>query len=366
MLYFLHQLDDYFGPMRVFESISFRASMAFLTCFLLSLLVGERVIRKLISMKVGQPIRTAEEVHKLHELHGGKAGTPTMGGVLIIGTLLLSAALWCRLDNPFIQALIVVTVTTGALGFSDDYLKVKRRKSEGLSARAKLLGQVLSAGLVGGFLAYSPQTGDFIRTLYVPFQDQPVMSDMGWLAIPFFAIVIVGASNAVNLTDGLDGLAAGCTITSVSTFGLLAYISATAPIAKYLLIPTHPGLGEVAIFCSALVGSAAGFLWFNAHPARVFMGDTGSLAIGGILGTIAIVCRQEFLLIVIGGIFVLEAISVILQVGSFKLTGKRIFRMAPIHHHFELKGWHENQVITRFWVLSAILAVIGIATLKMR
>jgi len=367
MLYYLHELSEsIFGPFRIFESIPFRATMAFLTCFVLSLLLGERVIRRLISRKVGQPIRTEAEVHKLHELHGGKAGTPTMGGIMILGTTLLSTILWCKPLNPFIHALVGIMLLTGAIGFVDDYIKVKRRKSDGMSARFKLLAQVGSAALVGAFLAYHPDVGSFIRQLYIPFFDEPILVDMGVLAIPLFVLVIVGASNAVNLTDGLDGLAAGCTITSVGSFGVLAYMGATSLIAEYLSIPESALLGEVAIFCAGLVGATTGFLWFNCHPARVFMGDTGSLAIGGTLGTISIVTCQEFLLVIIGGVFVMEAMSVILQVGSFKLTGKRIFRMAPIHHHFELRGWHENQVILRFWMLSVILAVIGFATLKIR
>ena len=367
MLFYLHELsENIFGPFRIFESIPFRATMAFLTCFILSILLGERVIRRLISLKVGQPIRTAEEVHKLHELHGGKAGTPTMGGVMIIGTTLLATVLWCKPMNPYVHALTAILLLTGAIGFVDDYVKVKRRKSDGISARAKLLAQVGSAALVGAFLAYHPAVGGFIRQLYVPFYAEPLVMDMGWVAIPFFVIVIVGASNAVNLTDGLDGLAAGCTISSVGSYGVLAYMGATSLIAEYLALPESPLLGEVAIFCAGLVGATTGFLWYNCHPARVFMGDTGSLAIGATLGTIAIVTSQEFLLVIIGGVFVMEAASVILQVGSFKMTGKRIFRMAPIHHHFELRGWHENQVILRFWMLSVILAAIGFATLKIR
>jgi len=233
MLYYLHELSEsIFGPFRIFESIPFRATMAFLTCFVLSLLLGERVIRRLISLKVGQPIRTEAEVHKLHELHGGKAGTPTMGGIMILGTTLLSTILWCKPLNPFIHALVGIMLLTGAIGFVDDYIKVKRRKSDGMSARFKLLAQVGSAALVGAFLAYHPDVGSFIRQLYIPFFDEPILVDMGVLAIPLFVLVIVGASNAVNLTDGLDGLAAGCTITSVGSFGVLAYMGATSLIAS--------------------------------------------------------------------------------------------------------------------------------------
>lgn len=366
MMYHLHLLEEQLGVLRIFESITLRASLACVTAFLLCIVLGPRVIAILVALKAGQPIRDAAEIHRLHALHGNKAGTPTMGGVLIIGAVTLSTLLWARVGMPFVQTALFVMIAAGAVGFADDYLKIRRRKSDGLSARAKLIALAAIALVAGAYLAWHPSTGSFIRAFHIPFLKTPLFSDIGWLCLPFFALVIVGASNAVNLTDGLDGLATGCTITTTAAYGLLAYAAGTFTIAEYLLIPHHPSLGELAVFCSALAGAAFGFLWFNCHPAQVFMGDTGSLAIGAVIGLIAIAVRHELLLILIGGIFVAEALSVILQVGSFKLRGKRIFRMAPIHHHFELKGWHENKVIMRFWMVSAFLAVVGLASLKLR
>jgi len=366
MMYYLHLLQDQLGVLRVFESITFRGAMACLTAFLLCLWLGNFVIRVLVAMRIGQPIRSAAVVHRLHELHEGKAGTPTMGGVLIIGAVLVSCLFWARLELPFLHVVIFVMLAAGLLGFQDDYLKVRLRKSDGLSMRTKLLVQLVIALVAGAYLAWHPATGEHIRAFHVPFYKQALVLDMGWVALPFFALVIVGCSNAVNLTDGLDGLAIGCTITTTMTYALLAYLGGTYHIAEYLLLPNHPDMAELAVLCAALVGASFGFLWFNCHPARVFMGDTGSLALGAAIGTIAICTKHEILLILIGGVFVMEALSVILQVGSFKLRGKRIFRMSPIHHHFELKGWHENQVIIRFWILSILFALIAFATLKVR
>ena len=365
-MYYLHLWQDHFGVLRLFESITFRASMACLTAFLGSLWLGPLVIRALVALKAGQPIRSAAVVHKLAELHQGKAGTPTMGGVLIIGMVLVSTLLWARMEMPFVHTCLAVLVLAGGVGFTDDYLKVKRKKSDGLSARRKMLFLTTIALAAGAYLSFHPSTGSFIRQLHVPFYKEPVVADMHWLALPFFALVMVGCSNAVNLTDGLDGLATGCAITSVTTYGFMAYAAGTVTVANYLLLPHHPQLSELAVFCAGLVGACFGFLWYNCHPASVFMGDTGSLAIGAVLGTISICVKQEILLVLVGGVFVMEAMSVILQVGSFKMRGKRIFRMAPIHHHFELMGWHENQVILRFWMVSVLFALLGIATLKVR
>jgi phospho-N-acetylmuramoyl-pentapeptide-transferase len=257
-------------------------------------------------------------------------------------------------------------ITLGALGFADDYLKVTKKKSEGISGRFKLLVQLIVAGVVTAVFLTSPLLEVQARSLYVPFFKAPLIANMGLFTFIFFAIVIAGASNAVNLTDGLDGLAAGCTITVAFAYALLTYAAGNFRIAEYLQVPFYPFTGELTIVCSALVGAGLGFLWFNCHPAQVFMGDTGSLAIGGLIGVVAICCKQELLLTVVGGVFVIEAASVILQVLSFKLTGKRIFAMSPIHHHFELSGWKENTVIVRFWILSAICALLGLATLKLR
>lgn len=366
MMYYLHHLSEDVGIFNVFQYITFRAASAAIVSFLLCVLFGERVIRELVALKLGQPIRTAEEVHRLSELHEGKGGTPTMGGVLLLGAVLVSTILWALPTNPFIQAMVVVMVGLGAIGFLDDFLKVKRKNSKGISARVKLLSQGGVAVAVAVFLIAHSATSDYISQLYIPFYKHALIEDMGWFGLPFFVIVIVGCSNAVNLTDGLDGLAIGCTVTVALSYGLFAYLAGHAILAKELLLPFHPQAGELFIMMMALVGAGLGFLWFNCHPAKVFMGDTGSLAIGGMLGTVAICCKQEFLLVIVGGVFVAEALSVILQVLSFKVRKKRIFAMAPIHHHFELKGWHENKVITRFWILSIILAMAGVATLKLR
>jgi phospho-N-acetylmuramoyl-pentapeptide-transferase len=327
---------------------------------------GNFVIRKLISLKVGQPIRTAAEVHRLAELHGGKKGIPTMGGVLIIAAVLVSGLIWCRLDNRFVWLALFAMTTLGGLGFADDYLKVTKKKSDGISGRFKLAIQLIVAAVVTAVFLTSPLLEVQARMLYVPFFKAPVLANMGLLTFVFFAIVIAGASNAVNLTDGLDGLATGCTITVAFAYSLLTYAAGNFKIAEYLQVPFYPFTGELTVVCSALVGAGLGFLWFNCYPAKVFMGDTGSLAIGGLIGVVAICCKQELLLAVVGGVFVIEATSVILQVLSFKMTGKRIFLMSPIHHHFELSGWKENTVIVRFWILSAIFALLGLATLKLR
>jgi phospho-N-acetylmuramoyl-pentapeptide-transferase len=369
----------------LFQYPTFRSASAGLTAFLLTLLAGPWVIRKLISLKVGQPIRSAAEVHKLAELHGGKLGTPTMGGVLILGSVLISTLLWARPLNPFVALCACTMAACGLLGMCDDYKKVKERNSDGISSRRKLLWQFAIALVAACFIYFKPEVSGVgatpqqladgagyclgtkslsISALCFPLWKYPLL-DLHWLIIPFFAFIIVGCSNAVNLTDGLDGLATGCTISTALAYAVLAYLAHRFFIAtEYLVIPHNPYLGELSVFLFALAGAGFGFLWFNCHPAKVFMGDTGSLAIGGALGSAAICTKQELMLVIIGGVFVMEAMSVILQVGSFKLRHKRIFRMSPIHHHFELAGWHENQVITRFWILSIMLALFGLALLK--
>lgn len=346
--------------------ITFRAGLAAMLAFGLSLLLGPWVIRKLISLKIGQPVRTADEVHKLAELHGKKVGTPTMGGVLILGTVLVASLLCARLNNPLVITVLFVMLGHGLLGYMDDYKKVALKNSKGVSARFKLAVQILIGFAATSFLYWNPQTSEYIRELHVPFLKEPLIKDMGLFCFPLFIAVIVGCSNAVNLTDGLDGLATGCTITTAGAYAIFCYLVGNKIQATYLFLPHSAYTGELVIICVALVGACLGFLWFNCHPARVFMGDTGSLAIGGALGTLAICSKHELVLIVVGGVFVMEAGSVILQVGSFKLRGKRIFRMSPIHHHFELHGWHESQVIIRFWILSIIFALLGLATLKLR
>jgi len=366
MLYYLHRLSDQFGGFNVFLYVTFRAVAAAVTAFVVSLIFGNWVIQKLTALKLGQPIRLASEVHRLAELHGGKAGTPTMGGVLVIGAVFLSSVLWARPDNRFVWLALFSMVYLGALGFADDYLKVTKKKSAGVSGRYKLLFQIILAGIVTSVFLTSPLLEVQARSLYVPFIKAPVIDNMSWFTLLFFALVIVGSSNAVNLTDGLDGLAIGCTVTVAFDYALLTYVAGNFRIAEYLQVPFYPFTGELTVVCAALIGAGLGFLWFNCHPAKVFMGDTGSLAIGGMIGVVAICCKQELLLVVVGGVFVIEAVSVILQVISFKATGRRIFAMSPIHHHFELMGWKENTVIVRFWILSGIFALLGLATLKLR
>ncbi len=376
-----------FSFLNLFQYITFRAASAGLLAFLLSLVIGPRVIRKLISLKVGQPIRTAAEVHKLAELHGGKIGTPTMGGVLILGTVLVATLVCARPLNPFVAVCACAMLACGLLGLCDDYRKVKEKNSDGISSRTKLVWQLVIALIAAGFIYFKTEISGFgadparlaagevgytlgknnpigIGAICFPLAKFPLV-DLKWLAIPFFALIIVGTSNAVNLTDGLDGLATGCTISVALSYSLLAYLAGHYFMAaEYLVIPHNLYIAELSVFLMALAGACFGFLWFNCHPAKVFMGDTGSLAIGGGLATAAICTKQELLLIIIGGVFVMEAMSVILQVGSFKLRRKRIFRMSPIHHHFELLGWHESQVIVRFWILSIMLALFGLAILK--
>jgi phospho-N-acetylmuramoyl-pentapeptide-transferase len=366
MMYFLHHLSDQFIGFNVFLYVTFRAIAAAVTAFLLTLIFGNFIIRILIALKLGQPIRGAAEVHRLAELHGGKQGTPTMGGVLVIGSVFVSSLLWARLDNRFVWLVLFCMVYLGALGFADDYLKVTKKKSDGISGRIKLVFQIALALIVTAVFLSSPLLEIQARSLYVPFVKAPVITNMGWFTFIFFLLVIVGSSNAVNLTDGLDGLAIGCTITVAFAYALLSYAAGNFRIAEYLQVPFYPFAGELTVVCSALIGAGLGFLWFNCFPAKVFMGDTGSLSIGGMIGVVAICCKQELLLVVVGGVFVIEAVSVILQVMSFKLTGKRIFVMSPLHHHFELTGWKENTVIVRFWILSIIFALLGLATLKLR
>lgn len=376
MLYYLSELSDWAAKqgisndllkaLNVFSYITFRAICAGITAFLISVIFGNFVIRKLISLKFGQPIRTAAEVHKLHELHGSKKGTPTMGGILLIGSIVISTLLWAKPENPFVWLVLFSTVFLGGIGFYDDWLKVTKKSSDGISSRLKFFLQCLLAGIFTLFFLTNPKLSAMAQQLFVPFFKEPLVLGMGVLTFIFYLLVIVGTSNAVNLTDGLDGLATGCTATVAATYAVLVYVAGNIKTATYLQVPFVPHAGELAVLCVALLGACLGFLWWNAHPARVFMGDTGSLAIGGMLGAVAICCKQELLLVIVGGVFVMEAMSVILQVASFKTTGRRIFKMSPIHHHFELSGWKENTVIVRFWILSVLFALLGLATLKLR
>ncbi len=378
MLYYLYDLsewclkqgwdNDLVKALNVFSYLTFRGICAAATSFLISIIFGNWIIRKLISLKFGQPVRTKEEVHALFELHGSKKGTPTMGGILIIGSIVISVLLWARPTNSFVWLVLFSTLFLGAIGFYDDWLKVSKKSSAGISSRLKFGLQCLLALVFTGFFLLNPdpKIREAAQALYVPFFKDPVIVSMGLFTFVFYLLVIVGTSNAVNLTDGLDGLAIGCTATVASAYAALAYLVGNFRAAEYLQVPFVPLSGELAIVCSALLGACLGFLWWNAHPARVFMGDTGSLAIGGMLGAVAICCKQEILLVIVGGVFVIEALSVILQVASFKLTGKRIIKMSPLHHHFELSGWKENTVIVRFWIMSILFALLGLATLKLR
>ena len=359
MLYhLLYPLHTTFSVFNVFRYITFRMIYASLTAFLVCFLLGPWMIRKLGAMQVGQYIR--EDGPKTHL---GKAGTPTMGGTLIIVSITVSILLWSDLTNYFVWIVLFVIIGYGLIGFIDDYLMQVKKQSKGLTVRKKLALQGLVA-LVTSILVYT--SPDFSTQVTIPFFKN-ISPDFGWGYIFFAAFVIVGASNAVNLTDGLDGLAIGPVIIAASTYMIFAYVAGHAKIADYLQINHVIGSGELAIFCGTLAGSGLGFLWFNAYPAQIFMGDVGSLSLGASLGTIAVITKQEILLVLVGGLFVMEALSVIFQVGFFKVThGKRIFRMAPLHHHFELKGWPEPKVIVRFWIIAIALALLAMSTLKLR
>jgi phospho-N-acetylmuramoyl-pentapeptide-transferase len=356
LYYLLYSLADQFGGFNVVRYITFRTAAATLTALFISFIIGPWLIRRLAELRVGQPIRAIGPDHQ------AKAGTPTMGGLLILFSLVVSVLLWSDLSNRFVWIVLGLTAGYGILGFVDDYSKVTRGDSTGVSAKTKLLWQVVLALGVAVAIYTDPA---FDRELAVPFFKN-FTPNLGVLYVPLAAFIIVAASNGVNLTDGLDGLAIGPVMISAGTFLLLAYAAGHAVIADYLAIKSVPGAGQLAIFCGALVGGGLGFLWFNAWPAQLFMGDVGALALGGALGTIAVLIRQEILLAVVGGIFVVEALSVIIQVTSFKLTGKRVFLMAPIHHHFEQLGWPEQKIVVRFWIVSIILALVALSSLKLR
>ena len=359
MLYhLLYPLHTTFSVLNVFRYITFRTIYASLTAFFICFLLGPWMIRKLGAMQVGQYIRDDGP-----KTHLDKAGTPTMGGTLIIISIIASILLWSDLTNYFVWIVLFVTVGYGTIGFIDDYLMQIKKQSKGLTVRRKLALQWIVA-LVASFLVYA--SPDFSTQVTIPFFKN-ISPDFGWGYVIFSAFVIVGASNAVNLTDGLDGLAIGPVIIAASTYMIFAYVAGHVKIADYLQINHVIGSGELSIFCGALAGSGLGFLWFNAYPAQIFMGDVGSLSLGASLGAIAVITKQEILLVLVGGLFVMEALSVIFQVGFFKMThGKRIFRMAPLHHHFELKGWPEPKVIVRFWIIAIALALLAMSTLKLR
>ncbi len=358
LLYPLHSLISVFN---IFRYITFRASMAALTAFIISLLLGPLVINLIKRLEIGEKVIKEDSI-KLDELHNKKRGTPTMGGLLILSAITLSVLLWADISNRNIIIAMSVTLWLGATGFVDDYLKQIKKKSKGLTAVTKLTSQVVLGLILGIVLFISPNNSTVVD---IPFLKN-VSWDLGLFYILFVILVIAGTSNAVNLTDGLDGLAIGCVIMVAIAFSILSYVSGNIKLSQYLFIPYIKGGGELTVFCASILGAGLGFLWFNAHPASIFMGDVGSLALGGALGTVAILIKKELLLVIVGGIFVLEALSVILQIASFRFTGRRMFKIAPIHHHFEFTGWHENKVIVRFWIVASLLALLTIVTLKIR
>lgn len=358
MLYhLLYPLHTEYSVFYIFRYITFRTIYATITALVISFILGPWLIDKLSRLQMGQTIRKVGP-----ESHFKKEGTPTMGGTLILLAIVLPTLLWADLTNVYVWVTLLVTVGFGVVGFFDDYRKVKSKSSDGLSAREKMLSLTLMATTAGIILYLYPP---FQTTLAVPFF-KGLIPDLGIFYVPFAVLVIVGASNAVNLTDGLDGLAIGPTIIASGTYLLFAYLAGNARLSSYLQISSVQGAGELAVLCGAMVGAGLGFLWFNSYPAQVFMGDVGSLSLGGALGTIAVITKQEIVLVIVGGIFVVEALSVIFQVSSFRLCGRRIFRMAPLHHHFELKGWAEPKIIVRFWIISIILALVALSTLKLR
>jgi phospho-N-acetylmuramoyl-pentapeptide-transferase len=361
MLYWLlFPLSSKWIGFNVFRYITFRAGLAIATAFFISLVIGPWLIRSLRSLQIRQAIREEGPEH-----HQAKAGTPTMGGVLIVGSFTLATLLWADLTNAYVWTVLGVTLGFAAVGFADDWIKVRSRRNLGLTVRQKIGLQVL-VGLAGGLAARmvaepAPHAG----ALALPFF-KDVLLPLGVLYLPFVVLVLLGASNAVNLTDGLDGLAVGAMAIAAGSYTVFVYVAGHARIAEYLRVVPVSGSGEVAVFTGAVMGAALGFLWFNCHPAQIFMGDVGSLALGGGIGIVAVVAKQELLLVLVGGLFVIEALSVLIQVISYKTRGKRVFRMAPLHHHFELLGWNETQVVVRFWIISVVFALAGLATLKLR
>lgn len=359
LVWLFDYLSQFYSGFNVFHYLTMRAILGLLTALFLALWTGPGMIRALTRLKIGQYIREDGPQHQM------KAGTPTMGGVMIILAIAVSTLLWGNLDNHYVWVVLFVTLGFGLVGGLDDYIKLKKRRNLGLTARQKTLGLTVIGFAAAFYLFYAAET-PAETTLFLPiFKD--AYWQMGWLFIPWVYLVVVGSSNAVNLTDGLDGLAIMPTIMVAGGLAIFAYVSGHATISQYLGIPRIPGAGELVVFCAAIFGAGLGFLWFNTYPAQVFMGDVGALALGAALGIIAVIVRQEIVLAIMGGIFVLETLSVILQVGYFKATGgKRIFRMAPLHHHYEKKGWPEPRVIVRFWIITVILVMVGLATLKIR
>ncbi|MCQ0989985.1 phospho-N-acetylmuramoyl-pentapeptide-transferase [Jiella marina] len=360
MIAYLGNFGDAFPLFNVFRYITFRTGAAMITGFIVVFLFGPAIISALrIRQGRGQPIRADGP-----QTHFKKAGTPTMGGLMILSGVIVSTLLWADLQNVYVWTVLMVTVGFGAIGFYDDYLKVTKQSDKGFSGKSRLALEFVIAALAAGIIVHAG-TGSFATSLAFPFIKQ-LLLDLGWFYIGFAAVVVVGAGNAVNLTDGLDGLAIVPIMIAAAAFGLIAYVAGNVNFSNYLQIHYVAGTGELAPLCGAVIGAGLGFLWFNAPPAAIFMGDTGSLALGGLTGTVAVATKHEIVLAIIGGLFVIEALSVIIQVVSFKLTGKRVFLMAPIHHHFEKLGWTESQVVVRFWIIAFMLAFVGLSTLKLR
>jgi phospho-N-acetylmuramoyl-pentapeptide-transferase len=361
MLYWLlYRLHELYSPLNVFRYITFRAALGILTALAVGLLVGGPLIRALRNRQIRQSIRAEGPAS-----HQTKAGTPTMGGLLILVAIAVSVLAWGDLTEPWVWVVTITTVLFGGIGFLDDWLKVTRGKNLGLRAWQKFSLQLVCGALAATAIRLVAGNSPHAGTLTVPFFKN-VQVELGWLYIPFIAMVIVGFSNGVNLTDGLDGLAIGSVLIASGTYTLFTYLAGHAKLAQYLQITQVTGAGEVTVFCASMVGASLAFLWFNCHPAQVFMGDVGSLALGAAIGCTAAIAKQELLLVVVGGLFVAEALSVIIQVASYKTRGRRVFRMAPLHHHFELSGWAETQVVVRFWILAGVFALMGLATLKLR
>jgi phospho-N-acetylmuramoyl-pentapeptide-transferase len=361
LFHLLFPLRQYVGAFNVFRYVTFRTALAILTALLISFALGGWLIRKLRDLQIGQHIRQEGP-----QSHLAKQGTPTMGGLLILIAVLVPTLLWADLRSPFIWVILASTLAFGGIGFTDDYIKVICKRSLGLTARQKFASQWTLSLLLGLTLLMLAERGLYSTELSLPFL-KTFHPDLGWLYVPFAMVVVVGAANAVNLTDGLDGLAIGSTLIATATYAVLTYAAGHAAIANYLGIANIKGTAELTIFCGSLIGACLGFLWFNCNPAQVFMGDVGSMSLGAGLGTLALLIKQEILLVLVGGLFVLEAASVILQVASYRYRNKRrIFRMAPLHHHFEQAGWREPQVIIRFWIIAIIFALLGLSTLKLR
>ena len=383
MLYYLSQLlldwskgtpwADHLSALRLFRYITVRSAGAAITALLLSWWLGPRIIHWLKQLKFGQDYQDkAEEAGGLAARVLSKKGTPTMGGILIVAVLFFSTVLWTQLDNKLVLLTLLSVLVLAGLGFYDDYAKIIQQTGGGTPPRVKLWIQLFLAGFIGAYLLMTPSTSKLVSEIMVPFCKHPVATNAGWIGLAVVVLAIVGSSNAVNLTDGLDGLATGCTLIVGFVFLVFTYVAGNFRAAGYLQIPYVPGAGELTVFCAAMIGAGLGFLWFNCHPAQVFMGDTGSLALGGAFGIIAVLIHQPFVLVIAGGVFVMEAVSVILQTGWFRFTrkfygtGRRIFLMAPLHHHFEKKGWYESQVVMRFYILCVLFAVVALATLKLR